>query len=251
MVFNVFYDASSQETEESNPLVVAGLASTQEQWSEFERAWRSILHSYGVSHLHMRDYAHSRREFSEWKGNEQKRGMFLSSLIDVMKRTVMYCHVFHIVPEDYNAVNSVYHLHGNGWSGAYSLAALMCVLKSESWLWEKYDKSAIGHIIEKGDAGQHSINKLIDQMKNSHVQIVPKYNKNTNSWVRQFEACDFLAYEWYLAIKRHHRGENPTARKSFRELMKRIPVKYDGFDKDGLTKWCLTYAEKYPRRDGS
>ena len=37
MVFNLFYDASSQETVEPDPLVVAGIVSTQEGWYEFER----------------------------------------------------------------------------------------------------------------------------------------------------------------------------------------------------------------------
>ena len=43
MVFNLFYDASSQETVEPDPLVVAGIVSTQEGWYEFERGWNRVL----------------------------------------------------------------------------------------------------------------------------------------------------------------------------------------------------------------
>ena len=248
MVFNLFYDASSQETVELDPLVVAGLVSTQEGWHEFERGWNRLLDIYGVSNLHMKDFAHSRGEFSEWKGDERKRKGFLSSLIDIMERTVTHGLVISIVPRDYNAVNNDYHLHGPGWNGAYSLAILICTTVAESWVWGKYPKAELGHIIEKGDAGQAPLEKLINEMEWSHLQIVPKYNAATQTRVRPFEACDFLAYECRLAGKR---GSHSKPRKSFLELMTRLPIKTRRFEQTGLINWCRTHPESYPKRGES
>lgn len=245
MAFNIFYDASSQENVESEPLVAAGLVSSQEGWIEFERAWNRLLDIYGVSHLHMKQFAHSRGEFSEWKGNEEKRRQFLASLIDIMERAVMHGRAIRIIPRDYNAVNKDYHLHGPGFDGAYSLATMICTAGAEDWVWDRYPKAALGHIIEKGDAGQSPLKKLIHGMERSHITLVPKYNKATERWVRPFEACDFLAYECRLAAKR---GPSPRPRKSFLELLKELPIETYRFERDGLIKWCQARPEDYPRR---
>ena len=69
----------------------------------------------------MKQFAHSLGEFSEWKGNEEKRRQFLASLIDIMERAVMHGRAIRIIPRDYNAVKKDYHLHGPGFDGAYSL----------------------------------------------------------------------------------------------------------------------------------
>ena len=248
MVFNLFYDASSQETVEPDPLVVAGLVSTQEGWYEFERGWNRVLGTFGVSHLHMNKFAHSKGEFSDWKGNEEKRIQFLSSLIEVMERAVMYGLAIRIIPRDYNAVNKDYHLYGLGWDGAYSLATIICATEAEFWVWDKYPKAALGHVIENGDAGQGALNKLIDKMERSHITILSKYNKVTQRFVRPFEACDFLAYECRLAAKR---GPNSRPRRSFLELTNRLPIKAYRFERSGLINWCQARPEDYPRREES
>ena len=42
MILNAFYDAASKEEIADEPLVVAGLVSTEEQWVAFERAWNRM-----------------------------------------------------------------------------------------------------------------------------------------------------------------------------------------------------------------
>jgi hypothetical protein len=66
--FTAYFDGSGSPHD--TPVVtVAGFIATADQWGEFERNWRDACASFGVSALHMRDYAHSRREFENWKGD--------------------------------------------------------------------------------------------------------------------------------------------------------------------------------------
>ena len=64
--------------------VVAGFLATEEQWIEFDRNRNDCLRDFGVSGLHMKLFAHSRRDFVSWKGNEHKRRLFLVRLINII-----------------------------------------------------------------------------------------------------------------------------------------------------------------------
>jgi len=70
-MFTAYFDASGSP-DEGKAIVVAGYVSTGEQWLEFDREWQSLLEQETVSQFHMRDFAHSLREFAEWKGDEPK-----------------------------------------------------------------------------------------------------------------------------------------------------------------------------------
>jgi hypothetical protein len=80
-VFKVYLDESGSP-DDTTAVVVAGFLASLEQWIEFERNWKEAVASFGVTALHMRDFAHSNREFAAWKYDEQKRQRFLSRLIN-------------------------------------------------------------------------------------------------------------------------------------------------------------------------
>src|SRR5687768_9196303 len=57
----------------------AGLMAPEGRWLSFESEWKAILDRYKISTVHMRDFAHSRREFVGWT-EDSRRGL-LSELI--------------------------------------------------------------------------------------------------------------------------------------------------------------------------
>lgn len=76
-IFTVYCDASGHP-DGTKVLAVAGFIAAVDQWLEFERNWKETLEKkVGVSSLHMKNFAHSSSEFSDWKGNEAKRRDFL------------------------------------------------------------------------------------------------------------------------------------------------------------------------------
>lgn len=70
---------------------IAGAISPLQAWEELESEWKEILRQYDVPYLHMKEYAHSvaGSPFEKWKGNEDVRRAFLSSLMDIMGRKVL------------------------------------------------------------------------------------------------------------------------------------------------------------------
>jgi hypothetical protein len=70
-MFTVYFDESGSP-DDTAALVVAGFVAQSEQWIEFERNWSTVLSVFGVSSIHMKDFAHSVREYSSWKGDDRQ-----------------------------------------------------------------------------------------------------------------------------------------------------------------------------------
>src|SRR5215831_17772262 len=81
--YTAYFDGSGSPADTA-AVVVAGFVAPVDQWVDFERNWNECLKHFGVSALHMREFAHSRGEFSSWKGNETKRRHFLGRLITII-----------------------------------------------------------------------------------------------------------------------------------------------------------------------
>ncbi len=245
-----FYDASSHEQVTDQPLVVAGIVSTEMQWREFECAWNRTLGLFGVSHFHMVDFAHFKGDFMSWIGEEERRRLFLIDLIEILRRTVMFGQVIRIVPDHYTAVNEIYHLDRDYWNGTYSYTALLCTAAIENWQQTRYPNASVCHVLEKGDRGQGAIVELVDKMRESSpLTIRPKQDRESGKWYRPFEGCDFLAYESRRYVSDKIAGKRQRLRRSFDALIKSLPVEAGFLDKNGLTTMCETYPDTFPRRD--
>jgi hypothetical protein len=64
---------------------MAGLLTGADAWEFFEKQWAKALKQYGLTHFHMKDFAHSRREFEGWKYDEPKRRALLQDLFDIIR----------------------------------------------------------------------------------------------------------------------------------------------------------------------
>jgi hypothetical protein len=57
---------------------MAGLFASAKNWEQFERQWNKTLHTYEIPYFHVKDFAHSRGFFEDWKGKEYKgRNLFV------------------------------------------------------------------------------------------------------------------------------------------------------------------------------
>lgn len=65
---------------------VGGCIASKQAWDLFKIEWAQVVKRFGISHLHMRTFAHSIGEFTGWE--ETKRREFLQVLIEVMCRHV-------------------------------------------------------------------------------------------------------------------------------------------------------------------
>jgi hypothetical protein len=63
-------------------VTMAGLVAHEYSWLVLEAKWKEALKAHGLSQWHTTDYANSLKEYSTWKGDEEKRrrayGVFIS-----------------------------------------------------------------------------------------------------------------------------------------------------------------------------
>src|ERR1700730_11372312 len=99
-MFTIYFDASG--TPDNHPaLALAGFIAKTEQWIEFEKNWKDTLHTYGVTEMHMKKFAHGVGEFAPWKDDKRKRRCFMERLISIIKTRVEHSFVNAVMMDDY------------------------------------------------------------------------------------------------------------------------------------------------------
>jgi hypothetical protein len=218
---------------------VAGFVAPNDQWAEFERNWNDCLKDFGVSALHMREFAHSRGEFSSWKGDEDKRRRFLGRLINIIQTRVWHSFASAVIMDDYRKVDSKYCL--SEFSRPFALAACTCLTKLNHWCkrWiTPEDEIAI--VFEDGDEDKGA---LIEAIK-KHFTITPTFLSKGKSVA--FQAADLLAYE-HLSVNKKVKEKGivfeDEIRHPLRELSK-VPGGRENTDwgvhmEDDMTDSCI------------
>jgi hypothetical protein len=246
-MFNVLFDASGAP-DDCDAVVVGGFVATAQQWVEFDRNWNDALADYGVSRLHMKEYAHSVGEYETWRGDHRKRMLFLERLISIIKTRVRHCFVNAVIMDGYRAVDAKYCLSER--HKPIALAGIACVDKVKRWAakWN-IDQKGIAYIFEDGDKDKGSLTRSVEQ----HHGFIPIYVKKEAS--RALEAADLLAYEHLLANRKIYKSGFGTLglsdlRRSLQALDE-IPHGKDGedwgvYDLESLTVHCV--ENKYPMR---
>jgi hypothetical protein len=204
-MITAYFDASGQP-EDTSVVSLSGLVSTAEKWLVFDQHWQECLDAFGVSAFHMRDFAHSLREFSSWRNDEPKRRRFLSGLINVIESHVDYVAASSVSMTDYRAVNDKYYLQE--FMKPYTLNASTCAGSIIHWAREKeHSENDIAYVFEWGDTDQSDVARCWDQRFPKN-RITPIFLRKTDIppgsqkavKIRPFEAADLIAYENFRAL---------------------------------------------------
>jgi hypothetical protein len=249
MMLTSYLDTSGHQDGDA-PLVVAGLASTERHWLHFEREWRSMLQTFGVPYLHMKEYAHFRGPFEKWRNDPASRKHFLARATDIIAKHVKHVATHYIALEEFRAVDRDYRL-GEFFEGAYALAAGGCVLMLKKWKNEKHPNEPMKYVVEAGDAGQGAFVQLV---KHYNIPVVPQDAMDeSGAWFAPFQAADFIAYE--VAKQWTKQGawqEVVTApRKSLVGILERVrPVVYF-LPRESIRELVEEYPNIFPRRSSA
>ena len=204
---------------------MAGFIATAEQWIEFKRNWQDALQAYEVTELHIKNFAHSRKESSAWKGDEQRRARFLDRLINIIQTRVRHGFACAVMMDGYREVDRQYCLSNK--FAPIGLAACACLDKVKKWASENnIDRKQICYMFEDGDKDKGSLTRSIEE----HHGFVPIYLHKSDSGALQ--AADLLAYEHLIANRRIYKSGTGTLafsdmRRSLQALDK-IPHGKDG-----------------------
>jgi hypothetical protein len=185
-MFTAYFDASGHPNN-TDSLVVAGLVSPVQQWIKFDKSWQRVLDEYGVSSLHMKDFAHSRGEFASWKNDDLKRSSFLKSLIAVLKRSASYSFASGVDMPAYKTQRVV---DVDSRLSPYAIGGLTVI--NNALLWSEslsIPRTDLGFVFEDGDKGKGN---LLD-LASMKFKISPSFEPKDRHMA--FQAADLLAYE--------------------------------------------------------
>ena len=75
-----YFDESGNE-ELPGYFGVAGFVGFDYQWRVFDQLWKEALATTRAPYLHMREFAHSRKAFTEWKDDEARREQLMDGVV--------------------------------------------------------------------------------------------------------------------------------------------------------------------------
>lgn len=247
MIYTAYYDASSKEEKVDAPLVVAGIASTEEKWIQFEDDWTRVLRTYDVEFLDMAKCAQWQgHPYNTWKRSENYRRPFLCGLIEALANAALQVAVVRILPTDYHAVNARYCLANEYFQGPYATAAIRCMGLMEQELRAGTEANPMAHIVEEGDTGQGAVAML--GAKGFAVAVRPKQDPRTGQWFQPFGAADMVAYEYRKQTQGRMNDDARPFRASLVSLWMKIPTRWVYISQQNLIDMCEALPDVHPKR---
>jgi hypothetical protein len=242
-----FYDASGSETDGDGVIYVAGMLSTADKWFRLDREWADVLRRFRVPYFHMKEFAPGVGPFASWRDDKDKRREFLERLFRVVKKGVnkSFGHGFSLA--DFRSVNRLYRF-SEQYGGAYSFAAGACSASVRQWMAKNKPRTAIYHVFEKGDAGQHHLARLLPKYEGIIPLIIPKTETYNGAVIgfAAFQAADLIAWEMRRGLDDFLKGAGIQPRKSLTALLRTIPTQCRFQDAGGITKFAE--MRNIPRR---
>ena len=202
-VMTAYFDASGSPSVEA--VALGGLVTTPERWLEFDHKWSECLSAFDVTALHMKDFAHSLREFRGWDMDQPKRRRLLNGLLWVIEEMIEYTAASAVYIDDYNSLDRDYKLSEA--MRPYTMASLSCAGHIVPWA-KNHNVERIAWIFEKGDVDQDDLRKHWETTY-PELEVAPIFLKKRDRYpdpsqcrfIRAFEAADLLAYENLQAHK--------------------------------------------------
>lgn len=158
MRYAAYFDVSGEPSGYA-VLSVAGAAAPVKKWMRSEREWGEALAAEGVKQFHATDFAASRKEFTSWRGDKIRRGKFLCTLLEIIKRNTNKLVMASIEIEAWNVVNQEYFLQEN-YQSPYAMCSVTLIHELKNWAKQKRIKSSVEYIFEDGDDGWDGLKML-------------------------------------------------------------------------------------------
>jgi hypothetical protein len=201
VMYTACFDASGHEQNEEH-LVVAGFLSSGDDWIKFDSAWTRRLAENGLPYLHMREFAHKLPPFDRL--TEKQRRELLSDLMDIIQANAYRKYVSVVVnkvlrdgmPEK---MKQLYYFNSYVYAGRNGVAMLA------EWMKSQKMAAPLRLIFAKGDAGEGDLRKRLEEDGYGTPEFRYPVDKTIEGMFYPgfipLQACDFLAYESFKAIK--------------------------------------------------
>ena len=246
MAFTANFDASGGSSEVAK--VVAGYMARVEDWERFDADWRLVLAHDNVPYFHMKEFAHFKCPYADWRGQDTRRANFLARLVGVAADHLRRRASSVVLIKDFNEVDKIYPL-SEIFDSPYVLAARTCVAKMRLWMESNDYNEPLRCIFEGGDS---DVNKglLIKRfsMDGFPAPTFEPKRDESGRWHTPFQAADFAAWELLKGMRSAEQGLIRSLRDLRPSLLRlgAIPADDGTFERDDLIRSCET--AKWPKR---
>jgi hypothetical protein len=191
-VFTAYFDASGDKRQKV--LTFAGFVSRIQKWDRFDREWSDMLARYGVPSLHMSEFVSSSGAFSAWRGQSEKRKLFIDEAVSCVKHNTNKGFACSIILSEHNEINAKYRLAEYA-GKPYSLCGVMAIAMVREWAKKKRtDPKKILYMIEDGDEDR---GQLIERSKRDGYKVFPLAKLEAQA----FQAADMVAWKAMSALR--------------------------------------------------
>jgi hypothetical protein len=218
-MFTAYFDASGAPDDPNvKSLTVAGFLASADQWIIFDRRWRKVLKKYGVTALHMREFAHSKGEFEGWdkEPKKEKRAFFIGELVTILQRLMRCSFACTLSLNDYRKNEGRYKIRKVASplaiAGLMAVGDLVAVAKD---MQQPLDKLLL--MFEDGDIDKGNLEDWIKGV----FALKTHFEDKT---IKAFEACDLLAYEHLQASNKLLPAPGVYALEDLRKAFQRLDV---------------------------
>jgi hypothetical protein len=220
MLYAAFFDTSG-EAKGFDILTVAGAAAPMKKWIRFDRDWRAVLSDEGVSEFHATDFAASKGEYLEWKGDTKRRSAFLRRLIKIIKENTNKFFCCSVELAGWEEVNQEYCLEEFFYS-PYALAG--CAVLESTLKWARKKSGQCMFIFEDGDDGWEGLSKLCVRRQGITPNRIPKAN------AVPCQVGDMLAWKNRITATNSLRCMNQPDKEDDPDFLKDmlVPLKFSG-----------------------
>jgi hypothetical protein len=237
--FTGYFDASGHP-DQHEVMTVAGFVSSVKKWSRYDLEWTAILKSEGITSFHTTEFVSSQGEFSEWKGQTERRRIFANKLWDCIKRNTNKACRTTLVLADYQKVNAVFQLQER-LGQPYALCASSCLLSAVQWARRKKSEKATLYYFEDGDKDKGDFQRVAKEDGLPEPLFLPK------KLGIAFQAADFAS--WKLrssitgALKPDHTPEKGVRLLESVRGLRRVPWAGTAgvINADTLVKYCIRF----------
>jgi hypothetical protein len=229
-------------------LTVAGATSPIEKWILFEKQWLSVLRGEGVTEFHATDFAASKGEYKDWKGDKPRRAAFIKRLAKIIKDNVNKLYVVTVETAVWAEVDREY-LLAEHFHSPYALAGFTVTNEALKWAMNK-KTLPLKVFFEDGDEGWGGLKQLCEKYNHFEPLRLPKKE------AVPFQVGDFYAWKTRITATNSVKiVDNLKAGDTLRELRKELksldrilvcPGHNGIYSRRNLVKNCQNF--KVPKR---
>ncbi len=228
-MMSAYFDESGHP-DQGRALVVAGFASSDDQWIHFEREWAQTLLDFEAPNVfHAVDFMTSSKGYRDWPF--PKRKDFLRRLLGIIGRrtTMSFSSAIHL--SDFNAVNREAVLAEVA-GFPYPLAAITCVQKTAGWARARGHSAQVRYVFEDGPRDKGQLFLLMER----HNMPTPRFRKKEEAMPCQ--AADLLAWSHHEALTKFYRDERSIDGNEVYEQFAQLPNDWAEFHEPDLLEIC-------------